>query len=493
VRNISPVLRGRLSRFIDAVYFFPTIAAVLLALVWFTTFNLIQAEFSDARQSARTLGRELLETYEAQVLRSLNEIDQSIKIILYARQWNDHTDTLKTLETHDLLPSTMVFSICIIDENGRVISSTDTGYSCTSNPRFLAQLAQTDALAISNPAQSASEALSFGRPIIRNGETAGAVIITVEPAYFVSGYESGKYGLQGLNGLIGTDAAFRALRIGDVISAGKQAQIDFNNLQTDGSLRTYLDGVKRYTFARQLFGYPLTAIVGLSEEEQLAGAYEIAETYVLRAAAGSLFLIIVFVALFRESWLLGLSRKREQEQAAQVEYMAYHDTLTGLANRSLFNRLLQQELLLSKRHERIFSLLFLDLDKFKQINDTMGHAVGDKLLIEVAQRLTSCLRTSDVVARIGGDEFVAMLPCQKENGCAEAVAKKIISTVAEPYTISGNTFSITVSIGISMYPKDGLDEHALMKNADTAMYHAKTHGRNNYQLYTAELSHEGGS
>lgn len=485
--KFSSIVRGYISRFTDAVYFFPAIAVVLLGIVWISTFHLIRSEYATARQTALSLGPELLETYEAQALRSLREIDQSLKIVRYVHESNGHSDTLQTLETKDLLPPTVVFSVCIIDRQGKVISSTDTGHSCVANKSFLKELQQTDALVISNPRDSSASALSFGRRI--NGKSGGgAVIITVEPAYFVSGYDVEKYGNKGLNALMGIDGEFRALRIGDRISAGEQAG-DITEFfgTSNGSLQTHSDGVQRYTFARPLFGYPLIAVVGLAEQEQFAEARENTRKYLIQAGTGSVFLILVFAALFRESRLLSLSRQREREQAAQVEYMAYHDTLTGLANRSLFSTFLQQELLLAKRHDHIFSVLFLDLDKFKQINDTLGHDAGDELLIQVAQRLKSCLRSSDVVARIGGDEFVALLHCLKGENCGETVAQKIISTVAEPYNILGHDLKITISIGISMYPQHGLDEHTLMKNADIAMYHAKTHGRNNYQFYSPDL------
>lgn len=487
--NVSSVLRGYISRFTDAVYFFPAIAVVLLGIVWISTFHLIRAEYTAARQAALSLGPELLETYEAQALRSLREIDQSLKIVRYVHESNGHTDTLLALETKDLLPPTVVFSVCIVDHQGKLISSTDTGHSCTSNPEFLKALQQTDALIIGNPRDSSESALSFGRRFKDSTGDPGAVIITVEPGYFVSGYESRKYGNNGLNGLLNNEGTFLALRIGDSITTGARTNAIIDSTDaTDGRLITYKDGVRRFTFSRALFGYPLVALIGLSEDEQFAQARKNAKTHMLEALGGSIFLAVVFAALFRESRLLSQSRKREREQAAQVEYLAYHDTLTGLANRGLFSKLLLQELALSKRNQRNFSLLFLDLDKFKLINDTLGHDVGDELLILVAKRLTSCLRSSDVVARIGGDEFVALLHCHKDENCAETVAQKIIGSVAEPYIIRGQQLNITISIGIAMYPKDGLDESTLMKNADTAMYHAKTHGRNDYCFYSDDLT-----
>src|SRR5690606_32784570 len=126
----------------------------------------------------------------------------------------------------------------------------------------------------------------------------------------------------------------------------------------------------------------------------------------------------------------------------------------------------------------------------KHINDTLGHDAGDQLLQEVAERLKSCLRDSDTVARLGGDEFVVMLPELDESAYVLTVAKKIVATVAKPFTLSGQEFGVTASIGISTYPDDGLDEQTLTKNADIAMYKVKEEGKNNFQLYSEKLQAE---
>jgi len=193
--------------------------------------------------------------------------------------------------------------------------------------------------------------------------------------------------------------------------------------------------------------------------------------------------------------LLGISigfsyyeRKSSTSHAAEVEHLAYHDTLTGLPNRAMFSKLMQYELMQAHRPSGPLSLLFLDLDHFKYINDTMGHDVGDQLLIQVAQRLSTCLRRKDVVARMGGDEFVVLLSDQETNEYAGTVAKKILHVIAQPFQIQEHEFWVTVSIGISIYPQDGKDEQTLMKNADAAMYQAKSQGKNNYKFYSSQLS-----
>ena len=250
--------------------------------------------------------------------------------------------------------------------------------------------------------------------------------------------------------------------------------------------------MRRYTSARQLYEFPLAVIVGLSADEQLAATRRSLHTYLWRAAAGSLVLILIAIVLGRLSRQLALSRQRAVEEqiahAARVEYLAYHDGLTALPNRSLFSKLLGQSISQAHRYDRQLAVLFLDLDRFKQINDTLGHEAGDQLLQEVATRLKACLRDSDTVARLGGDEFVVLLPELDVEKYAATVAQKILSAVARPFVLLGQEFRVTASIGISTYPQDGLDEQTLTKNADIAMYQAKEEGKNNFQFYSEKLN-----
>ncbi|HSP15119.1 MAG TPA: EAL domain-containing protein [Thermoanaerobaculia bacterium] len=169
----------------------------------------------------------------------------------------------------------------------------------------------------------------------------------------------------------------------------------------------------------------------------------------------------------------------------QIKHLAYHDALTGLPNRLLFKDRLTVALSHAQRDHSRLAVLFLDLDRFKVINDSLGHNVGDQLLQAVATRVQSCVRDSDTVARLGGDEFTLLLPALIRSEDAALVAQKIIESVRYPFHIEGREFFITTSIGISLYPEDGADAATLIKNADTAMYQAKEQGRDNYQLFNA--------
>jgi diguanylate cyclase (GGDEF)-like protein/PAS domain S-box-containing protein len=179
----------------------------------------------------------------------------------------------------------------------------------------------------------------------------------------------------------------------------------------------------------------------------------------------------------------------ERRQAeARVHHMAYHDSLTGLPNRALLSDRLDRAMLAAQRTERKLAVMFIDLDRFKMINDSLGHMTGDQLLKEVASRLCRAVRASDTVARLGGDEFVVLVPGIRGNEEASQVAEKIIEALAESFPLEGRNLHITPSIGISVYPDDGADVETLMRNADGAMYHAKASGRNNYQFFKEAMN-----
>lgn len=173
--------------------------------------------------------------------------------------------------------------------------------------------------------------------------------------------------------------------------------------------------------------------------------------------------------------------------ADQVQHLAYHDKLTDLPNRSMFSRDLGRALHDTKLRERRLAVLFVDLDRFKTINDTLGHQAGDTLLQEVSGRLSSCLGANAMVARLGGDEFVVMVRNAGEAASIAALAKKLLLTIAQPFHINGQEFRVTASVGIAVYPDHGDDERGLMKNADIAMYQAKEDGKNGFSFYSASL------
>lgn len=194
---------------------------------------------------------------------------------------------------------------------------------------------------------------------------------------------------------------------------------------------------------------------------------------VVRNAKGQ---VINYISLFQD-----ITKRKEAE--ARIEFLAHYDSLTKLPNRALFADRLRRAVMLANRNKTKIGLLFLDLDKFKTINDTMGHAAGDELLESVADRLRSCVRESDTICRQGGDEFLVLLENVEGNDDVDTVAHKIIEAMSRPHLVGGQSLSVTFSIGAAIYPDDAEDDETLIKHADEAMYLAKEKGRNNFQYY----------
>lgn len=484
---------------------FPVLGLLILALIWGGMLYVVKLERAAAQNTAVGLTRELAETYEAQVVRALREIDQALKVVSYAHGRGGQQGLLQELRARSLLLPDLLFSVSITDRQGRVVGATRpaTATDVAGEPVFERQRS-ADELFIDRPrpGRAAGEwTLRFSRRLqAADGTFDGVVVIEVDAAYFVSGYDAPRMGAQGLLGMLGNDGVFRARRSGDTVVAGESAD-HASLVAASGAadspkvqLSSVVDGVRRYIGVRQLYDFPLAVVVGLSEDEQLAPVHQAMGVHIWQAVFGSVLVIVVMAILGRLSWQLSLSRRRAAEEqvahAERVEYLAYHDGLTSLPNRSLFSKLLNQSIQQARRQNTQLSVLFLDLDRFKHINDTLGHEAGDQLLVEVAQRLQGCLRASDTVARLGGDEFVAVLPepAGTQGAGATVVAQKILAAVARPFALLDQEFRITVSIGISTYPQDGEDEQTLTKNADIAMYQAKADGKNNFRFYSQALN-----
>ena len=172
----------------------------------------------------------------------------------------------------------------------------------------------------------------------------------------------------------------------------------------------------------------------------------------------------------------------------RMSYLAQHDFLTELPNRMLLNDRLTQAIASAQRHRKSLAVLFLDVDHFKHINDSLGHAIGDQLLQSIAQRLVACVRHSDTVSRHGGDEFVVLLSEVTRAEDAALTANKILAAVSRPHRIGDQDVNVTVSVGIGVYPDNGADAETLLKNADIALFQAKAQGRSNHQFFEREMN-----
>ncbi len=263
---------------------------------------------------------------------------------------------------------------------------------------------------------------------------------------------------------------------------------------------------------REMFGYENQTLEGMSmrllyaddETFQLAGARAYATqnedplsgSLEMRKADGSLFWIeatgrILDPANPQEGsiWIFtDISERKAAESRAH--FLAYHDQLTGLPNRSLAQDRLQLAIRTAERNETKLALLILDLDRFKTINDSLGHSAGDRLLIEVSRRLSNALRETDTISRLGGDEFLVLLPDLPETEHCIHVLDKLRQNLIEPFPIDEHELTVTLSVGIALYPDDGEDLETLQKKADTAMYRAKQSGRNTYRFFNKEMNDE---
>jgi diguanylate cyclase (GGDEF)-like protein len=482
---------------------YPAIAVLALAGIWGTTLNLVTEERVTAERHAAGLARELTETYEAHVLRAVHEINKTLKVVKYAHEIRGPKQALEELKMRALLPPTMLFTVAIADGKGEIVASNRPMVMTNVADRsYFRSLRESDDLAIGLPHQhpgTGAWTVQFGRRLdAMDGSFSGIAMVSVDSAYFVSSYDLSRLGEHGFLGVLGVDGVFRAGRTGETVTAGEIA--DYATIvprteaeEGDASVSTNAwDGVRRYTSAGQLYDYPLAVVVGLSEDDQLASVHQAMRLHLWLAATGSVLVLLVVAVLGRMSLQLKRSRqlavKEHIAHAARAEHRANHDGLTALPNRSLFSALLKRSISQAGRYGRRLAVLFLDLDRFKNINDTLGHEAGDELLRKVARRLEGCVRQSDTVARLGGDEFVVLMPELDDESAVAEVARKVLAAVARPFTLAGHELCVTASMGICIYPRDGLDEQTLTMNADIAMYQAKKEGKNNFQFHSAELN-----
>jgi diguanylate cyclase (GGDEF)-like protein len=490
-----------MQRLIEPPFLFTAIGLIALAAIWGTTLSLIAREKAASDRTTASLTSDIADTYEAQVVRALREIDHSLKLLRHELDRRPPQQALQTLDDKELLLPALLFAITVSGPNGNVIASNNSLSPVKIPEDVLRRVRDTDAMVVGLPRLNHYNewTLDFARAVDSNDDEAGIVMVSVHAGYFVSGYDPEILGESGVLGILGTDGVFRAKRSGDELTVGDH--VGYDALVTDSLpqgdaparvQRNDWDGMQRYTIARKLFEFPVAIVVGLSEAEQFAAALRLERVYLWRAITASIVLLCVIGLLGGLSWRLMQARNRAMEErvehSRQIEHLAFHDNLTGLPNRAYFSQLLIEGMKQARRYDRSLALLFLDLDRFKVINDSLGHVAGDELLQEVGRRLRESVRTSDIVARVGGDEFVVLLPQIRSSNQVIPVAEKILESVSRPFTLGGQEFRVTVSIGVTIFPGDGNDEQVLLKNADTAMYHAKEQGKNNFQFYSEELN-----
>ncbi len=237
---------------------------------------------------------------------------------------------------------------------------------------------------------------------------------------------------------------------------------------------------------------PIIFVTAISKEQRYVfKGYEVGAVDYLFKPLDPVILrgkVNIFLDLWRQKNLLVAALAEKERLEKKLKQQAEFDLLTQLPNRVLFQDRLQQAILMCERSEVPGALMFIDLDRFKFVNDTMGHEAGDQLLIQAANRIGACIRKSDTVARFGGDEFTVILQNVYHESLAELVARKILNELANPFDLLGKAVHISGSVGISIFPNDSIDTEELLKNADTAMYQAKNSGRNAFRFFVQDMN-----
>ncbi|MEX2469490.1 MAG: diguanylate cyclase, partial [Pseudohongiellaceae bacterium] len=484
---------------------FPAITIVLLAAIWSLTLTLIRSEGEAAEREATLSSQQHASTYEALMVRALRDIDDTLRTIQFAHA-RAGEDYLQALEERALLPPSLLFTVSVTDAVGNVVFSNggDNSFAGFAATDEFAALRSADVLTISDPVSVPGQevpVVHFGRRLENaDGGFAGAAFVVTDISYFVANYQSTQLGEEGLLAMVRDTGMAIAVRQGDDISTGEALNLvtlDFSAVPAEDPVATLrtdaVDGVERFVAAYQLFDYPLTIVVGLSVEELLADFRANRRFYLASAGTASGLLLILLSLLGYQSHRLDTARRlafqSERAHSAEVEHLALHDPLTGLPNRILFTQLVKQGIRNARRRRAGLAVLFMDLDHFKDINDTLGHDAGDEMLKKTADRLSDCFRKSDTIARFGGDEFVALMPDLDSRTDAELVAAKILEALKQPFKLAGESRQVTSSVGIALYPGDGEDDVTLMKQADIAMYAAKDGGRDRF-VFFADLPAE---
>ncbi|WP_248802798.1 ATP-binding protein [Pseudomonas sp. MWU13-2100] len=345
-RSTHRLFRHGLDQVREAYILFPLLAVGLLLVIWTTTLYLISSELARAQRGAATASLEIGATYEAQMLRAVHEIDQTLKLVKYTYEAEGERNPLPRLKERALLPPPLLFDVSVANPDGSLVASTRANETDTvPDPDEQQALLHNDTLLISHPWKNPLTGewrLRFSRRLnAPDGRFSGIARVEVDAAYFVSSYDASKLGDRGVLGLLGTDGIFRVRRSGDSLLAGDS--VDYAGLvpdteDTQALLATNTwDGVRRYTSARQLYDLPLAVIVGLSEEEQLATVTGQAHTYLWRATGGSLLLVLLVGLLSRMSWQLAQSRLRTAEAQAQLVAVARQAGMAEIATNVLHN------------------------------------------------------------------------------------------------------------------------------------------------------------
>jgi diguanylate cyclase (GGDEF)-like protein len=468
----------------------------LLIVTWGVVALQINSNQRNAIKSAQSDMQAIAEAYQQHILRTLRNYDSMTKFLKYEYESHGGNLNLANIIAQGVLTGPSVVLVTVLDEHGDIVVS--------SHPGKVQGVNLSDREHFKVHAESSDLDFFIGKPVIGrvsgqetvqmtrrleypNGGFAGVIVVSEKPSVFTEFFNATYLGTHGYLMLQGTDGVYRSLRISNatlptirtVAEPGKSKYLSPEEVLTPEGQ----EPVELITASRPITKYDLIGTVAVRKQDVLAAANENNGRYYLWGGLVSLMILLFY------GMAMALTHKLRRRQR-EVEHIARLDTLTGLPNRPEFQRILQDFLENNEDSKRGVGILFIDLDNFKNINDSLSHDVGDAFLAAVAGRLRAVVRQGDLVCRFGGDEFTVILPDCPSPEVAEAAAQRILKILQDPYVVSSKRLTTGASIGISLYPRDGTNGNELIRRAGLAMYKVKSDGKNGYRLYSEHLQDE---
>jgi diguanylate cyclase (GGDEF)-like protein len=477
----------------------------MLACVYAATAYLLVQDSKNAQEEARRHSENLVRIFEESVSRAIKSADNTILLLRRSYQHDPAATDLVAWATDPELKNDLTFQFSITGPDGRVIASSygpaSTGLNIGDREHFLVHARSSeDKLFISDPAvlrTSGRLALFFTRRLSApDGSFNGVLSVSFDLLEFEKYYRALELGEEGAVALVKFDGVIMARGVDGTTrwdTVGKRfpgiGVLKAIKHSNKGSYWSEpgpgsVDPIKRLMSYRVVDGFPLIATIGISQAHVFKHPIANARIYLI-IAAGLTVAILIAIGF-------GAARERKLMLAsAEIVRQAHYDGLTDLANRVLFRKHVDLAMARARRGGGPFNLLLFDLDHFKSVNDTLGHAVGDALVRAVAERLTACLGGTDLVARIGGDEFAVLQAVTgDQRQCADDLASSLLRAIGEPFSLDGHQMIVETSIGIAQALADGNEADQVVKNADLALYRAKADGRNTYRFFEPAMESE---
>ncbi len=480
------------------------IVAVVLVAVWGGVASWLVTSRQQAIDGASLQTRNLMVAFREEIAFILRGVEGGMDLIADRMRRKGDSFDLYAWNQRQVLVAPGMAQATIIGPHGNLRQTTIDPHprpiDLSGRPHFQIHLdGKFHGLYIGQPAKTELTGQHFF-PISRrveaeDGTFLGVLVFLISPSELTrlpKSIDLGPHGVMTLSGLdavvlarFSADSPDGTREIGSWIGGLPRPAVIEEGGEGEFQRTGLIDGVPRLLAYGRVGAYPLVITVGLELDRVLAAWRSSAAMIIGMTLAATLLLIGLAVYLIRQVFR---DARAARATTLAVTQRAEHDFLTGLPNRMLLDDRIGRAIAAAQRHESKLAVLFIDLDGFKQVNDSLGHQIGDKLLQSVAQRLAECVRGSDTVSRQGGDEFVALLSELRDPEDAAIAAEKMLQAVAEVHSIDRHDLRITASIGVSVFPEDGLDAETLVKNADTAMYRAKANGRHCYQFFTPAIN-----